>query len=93
MLNIMLNEKGTADRKYEKGALQQKHLQEKLWKLIGPKFGLLPETAARLHDYLKINMQSIAADNLEGQCTVGHSCKNSSKILLQTIIDRPESIQ
>jgi hypothetical protein len=93
MLNIMLKEKGTADRQYEKGALHQKHVQEKLWKLIGQKFGFLPETAARLHDYLKANMQSIAADNLEGQCTDGHSCKNSSKILLQTIIDRPESIR
>jgi hypothetical protein len=92
MLNILLKTKGKADPRYQKGALSQESLQFRLWNLIGSRFGFTNDNAAQLHNYLKRNMRAIAVDNLKGQCTGGHSCKKSSKIMLQTIIDHPESI-
>lgn len=48
----------------------------------------------RLDDVVRANMHlqahavDIAADNFRGQCTKGHSCKNSTKEALLSLIER-----
>jgi hypothetical protein len=92
MMNILLNKKdGTANRKYEKaGAGDQVGVQPRLWQIVEKAFGFSEEGARRVHSHLERNMRTIAEDNLKGQCTTGHSCKESSKLMLQTIIEHPE---
>lgn len=91
MLNVLLGQKVKMDRKYVAGARKQEIMQQQLWEATTPRFGLAPEHGSRLRSYLKAHLQSIAADNLRGQCSTGHSCKETSKILLQAIVDNPEA--
>ena len=80
-------------KKYTKaGGKKQEALQVPLWRTVEHQFGLTQENARRLHSHIRTNMRAIAADNLKGQCTNGHSCKESSKEILQMIIDHPESV-
>ena len=81
-----------ANENYEKGAMTQKVFQDTLWAMSEAMFGYTEERATLLHKYINSNLRLIAIDNLRGQCTEGHSCKDSSKTLLQTIIDHPELI-
>lgn len=92
MLNVLLGKQGKIDRNYVKGAKKQEAIQDKIWELTTPRFGFSLDHAVRLRQYLKDNMLAIAKDNLEGQCSSGHSCKESSKLLLQSIIDDPDSV-
>lgn len=89
MLNVLLGHKVKMDRKYVAGAKKQEIIQQQLWEATTPRFGLAPEQGSHLRSYLKEHLQSIAVDNLRGQCSSGHSCKESSKILLQAIVDNP----
>lgn len=92
MLNLLFQQKGMANENYEKGAMTQKVFQDTLWAMSEAMFGYTEERATLLHKYINSNLRLIAIDNLRGQCTEGHSCKDSSKTLLQTIIDHPELI-
>lgn len=38
--------------------------------------------------YVQEHLEQIAADNLRGQCTHGHSCKNSTKDALYALLDK-----
>ena len=75
-------------RKYQKGAMKQKPFQNKLWKVVEFVFGVTPSGVRELRKYLKDNIVGIAKDNLEGQCSAGHSCKNSSQVMLRSIVER-----
>jgi len=57
-----------------------------LWEVVSSLFGYTLETSQKLHFYLNSHLQAIALDNLNGQCTSGHSCKKSSQLILQAII-------
>jgi hypothetical protein len=72
-------------RQYQKLALQQQPFQEKLWLLVPNVFGMTPPRIQILRDYLTRNMADIAKDNLMGQCSTGHSCKDSSQVMLRKI--------
>ena len=89
MLNVLLGQKVKMDHKYVVGAKKQEVIQRQLWEATTPRFGLTPEHGSHLRSYLKEHLKSIAADNLRGQCSSGHSCKETSKILLQAIVDNP----
>jgi hypothetical protein len=86
MLHILLNTTKT-DKKYIKGAKKQRAQQNKLWLFAEEKFGFKKIAAENLHTYLEVNILKIAGDNLRGQCTLGHSCKNGARATLQAIID------
>jgi hypothetical protein len=73
-------------RQYQKLALQQQPYQEKLWLLVPNVFGMTPTRIQNLRDYMTRNMAAIAKDNLMGQCSTGHSCKDSSQIMLRKIV-------
>ncbi len=49
-------------------------------------FGIEDEMLDLVKSYFAENALRIAEDNLKGQCTSGHSCKESSKAKLQKII-------
>ena len=40
----------------------------------------------KVNKYMQDNMYAIAADNLRGQCTQGHSCKNSTREVLEDLL-------
>lgn len=86
MLNLVYN--GTAnDRKYIRGASKQKEIQGQLWWAARKFFNFTKKEATSINEYLNSNMKVIAEENLLGQCTKGHSCKNSSQILLKSIVE------
>mmetsp|Transcript_24029 Transcript_24029/g.56809 ORF Transcript_24029/g.56809 Transcript_24029/m.56809 type:complete len:215 (+) Transcript_24029:890-1534(+) len=87
MLNVVVN--GTSfNRNYLKGAHQQREIQHKLWYVSKRLFGGFSKKKARtIHTYFDSHIRDIASENLDGQCTHGHSCKNSSQILLRSIME------
>ena len=86
MLNLVIN--GTSlNKKYISGATKQKDVQNQLWWAAKRLFGFSKRNARDINDYMKDRVKEIAKDNLDGQCTRGHSCKNSSQILLKSILE------
>ncbi|KAG7337310.1 putative rhamnosyl transferase [Nitzschia inconspicua] len=55
---------------------------ELFWRVIEKDFGISRHAAVDTSQFLKDNLADIALDNLKGQCTFGHSCKNSSREIL-----------
>jgi hypothetical protein len=62
-------------------------LQSQLWNVLFKLFGINGEDLYQVRKYISEHFVSIARDALAGQCTKGHSCKNSSKLLLQKLIN------
>jgi hypothetical protein len=57
-----------------------------LWKILEQRFFISAKKARETNQFVHDHMAQIAKENLEGQCTSGHSCKNSSVVLLQKLI-------
>ena len=91
MLNVLFGGHQKVDKRYFRGAVQQEKLQDQMWTLVLPRFGFDRKRASRLRTYLSNHLAAIAGDNLKGQCSEGHSCKDASKVLLQAIIDNPSA--
>jgi hypothetical protein len=85
MLRVLSNAT-KVNNKYVEGAKKQRVQQNMLWLLAKDKFGFEKITAENLHTYLEVNTRKIAADNLRGQCSPGHSCKIGAREALQAII-------
>eukprot|EP00536_Pseudo-nitzschia_multiseries_P007887 jgi/Psemu1/287427/fgenesh1_pg.191_\ len=66
---------------------------EFFWELLQRDFYIKPESALTTAQYIKDNLQSIVSDNLKGQCTSGHSCKNSSKTKLEEILEKTNELK
>jgi hypothetical protein len=62
--------------------------QEKIQKLCRLYFGI--ESLLPVKTYLQTHLIQIAKDNLKGQCTPGHSCKEKSALTLQKMIAKME---
>jgi Putative rhamnosyl transferase len=62
--------------------------QEKIQKLCRLYFGI--ESLQSVQTYLHTHLVEIAQDNLRGQCTPGHSCKEKSSQTLQKMISKEE---
>jgi hypothetical protein len=65
-----------------------KHSSSSQWKAMMKKFGVDRQRAVRTNRYIMENIEAIVKDNLAGQCTKGHSCKNSSRVILTKMIQR-----
>ena len=50
-------------------------------------FGIDADDVRRANRFIQENIVGIARDNIKGQCTPGHSCKLSSKELLQRLTE------
>ena len=72
--------------------LQQEILKEKsvkmMWTILNKLFYISEKNARNANLFVQDNLAQIAKENLEGQCTTGHSCKNSSVILLQKLMKK-----
>ena len=81
----MLNTKPEEELRFSKAR------RAAFWGLASKLFGIDRERVEELQQYLQEHRVDIAKDNLKGQCTKGHSCKESSKAELQKIIDIPDA--
>lgn len=59
-----------------------------MWRGIGEAMKVTKGDCVRTKLYLQEHMTGIAEDNLRGQCTKGHSCKRSSKVLLKKLLEQ-----
>ena len=66
--------------------IDQKELTKKLWTLSKNNFGIDKTKVKETQNYLIKNKKMIAYENLLGQCTNGHSCKDKAKEELNSII-------
>lgn len=71
---------------YLQEAKRQADKQAKFWNASEYYFDFGETSASRVHAYLADHMKEIAEENLLGQCTHGHSCKNSSRLVLESIL-------
>lgn len=69
------------------GGHQEKELTGKLWALSEKCFGVTEMKVKETQDFLIRNKKEIARENLIGQCSTGHSCKDSAKEKLRQIVD------
>ena len=58
------------------------------WKRLMEDFVIDLKSISTANRYLLVNAKNIAEDNLKGQCTRGHSCKDSAKYLLRKVIQK-----
>lgn len=65
--------------------------QPALWRAVPKIFGIQQDSLRRTRSELALFMPSIIQDALNGQCTKGHSCKKSSKLVLESILNATTS--
>jgi hypothetical protein len=53
-------------------------------------FGISRQAIVHTKRHVVEHLSGIAADNLKGQCTKGHSCKQEAKVLLKRILDHAD---
>ncbi|KAL7471778.1 hypothetical protein ACHAXS_012231 [Conticribra weissflogii] len=62
-------------------------VQSYMWTEMGKNFRIGNEELVKTNEYFGEMVFEIAEENARGQCTEGHSCKTSSKDLLQQYVD------
>jgi len=85
MKNVMVTDKV---RKNYKNIQYQEEKQSNLWKGMEKYFNLSKQNYGKVKKHILEHLNGIVADNLEGQCTSGHSCKKSSKKTLKKMLDK-----
>ena len=68
-----------------KNFIRQYFHQQELWDSLSKDFSVTRQDAKEVRDIIVDRMQEIAEDNLKGQCTSGHSCKNGTQKVLEMI--------
>jgi hypothetical protein len=63
-------------------------LIQKLWKLLEERFSLNQTRVRESLQYFSDHRREIAYENILGQCTSGHSCKEKAKEELKAIMER-----
>ena len=71
--------------KDRKTYLNQSVEDRKQWKEVLQAFDITWRQTRDVRTHFLNNLGKIAADNLKGQCTTGHSCKDSAKERLQSL--------
>ena len=62
-------------------------IETKLWQLLRERFAIRIPKVVETQTFLKQHQRQIAYENLLGQCTTGHSCKEAAKQELQQYYD------
>ncbi|KAL7578942.1 hypothetical protein ACA910_006912 [Epithemia clementina (nom. ined.)] len=62
--------------------------QDQAWEYMEDNFGVKKKTVATVHQRMEGDMQGILVDALNGQCSHGHSCKESTKRALGYLLDK-----
>ena len=68
------------------GAVTTQRHNDEIWEEVFDTFHISKEDVVRTKRYFEEHEQAIAADNLKGQCTKGHSCKERAKDKLKALI-------
>ena len=71
------------ERKY----VPKEELREKFWQLAYLRFRLNMTEAISTRRYLLDHVADIATENLHGQCTTGHSCKQQAQQDLEAYVE------
>jgi hypothetical protein len=84
MSNVVIGNrrKNLAYRPSENDAKYQAHI----WTGVQKTFGIDRALVMKVRRSMKQHLVEIAADNLKGQCTKGHSCKENSKQILKELV-------
>lgn len=83
MMNVVVKEGETME--VYKLVENQSQKQDVLWAGIEEFMHITRAESEQTKVYLEQHLAQIAADNLRGQCTKGHSCKDSTRVLLEKI--------
>lgn len=83
MSNVMILKWGK--KSFYKRAASQGQKQHQMWQGTHNVFALNKSEIEATKSYIGDHLREIAADNLSGQCTKGHSCKSESKALLKEL--------
>ncbi|KAL9182552.1 hypothetical protein ACHAXT_013204 [Thalassiosira profunda] len=62
-------------------------ITHQMWRILRREFTIPNEQLVATNAYFAKHVYDIAEENARGQCTAGHSCKTSSKDLLQQYVD------
>eukprot|EP00984_Skeletonema_dohrnii_P022715 scaffold11812_cov137-Skeletonema_dohrnii-CCMP3373.AAC.3 len=81
---------GLKQKKGNKQLMQQLSQQDFLWEGVERLFSVTKASARDTRSLIVSRMKFIAADNLRGLCTPGHSCKENGKVLLSAILKQHE---
>lgn len=57
-----------------------------VWELLNENFHVTLESTVKTNQYLQNHVEQVVENNLSGQCTPGHSCKNSTKEALEKLL-------
>jgi hypothetical protein len=60
---------------------------EDQWQYMLHTFGIQRDRAVACNTYIQKNLVSILQDNLQGQCSHGHSCKTKARLQLLSMIE------
>lgn len=69
--------------------------KQDMWKLFPKLFQISRQSATETNHFIQSNLVAIAKENLEGQCTKGHSCKNKTVVTLTKLMknsNQPEEV-
>lgn len=87
MQNVVTQKHGHGGRNFRYTPVESDaDFQGEIWGGVEKTFGIVQDEVRDLRGYLERNLPEIVADNLEGQCTKGHSCKSSTKSVLQQLL-------
>jgi hypothetical protein len=64
-----------------------KKLTEKFWQLLCERFKISKIKVKETKEFLRLHQKEIAYENILGQCTTGHSCKDEAKKELQRLMN------
>ena len=81
---------GLKQKKDNKQLIEQFSQQDILWDGVERLFSVTKTSVRDVRSLIVSRMKYIAADNLKGLCTKGHSCKENGKVLLNAIINKSE---
>ena len=82
-----LVEAGTSQKISFRRGNTQAQLQDKMWNGAEAIFCISRQNIVHTKQHVVHHLADIAAENLRGQCTKGHSCKQEAKVLLKRILD------
>ncbi|KAL7491896.1 hypothetical protein ACHAWT_001181 [Skeletonema menzelii] len=83
-----LSSNGFKQKKDNKQLIQQFSQQDFLWDGLERLFSVTKTSVRDVRSLIVSRMNYIAADNLKGLCTPGHSCKENGKVLLSAILNK-----
>ena len=61
--------------------------QDRGWAIVEEEFGVSKKSVVGVRQRIEKNMEKILIDAFNGQCTPGHSCKESTKRALGYLLD------